>query len=448
MRRYFIALLFCVISAIAPRDVFAAAADVRILDEQGELLTVFVPFSNQTATIQSVASHDLGHDGIAEILVGAGDDADPSVHIFRQDGSFIGSFLAYDVGYRGGVNVAACDVDGDGTTEIVTGAAWGGGPHVRIFSNMGAPKYPGFFAFDASFLGGVNVACGNIDDDGIDDIVVSAGLSGGPHVKVFSAEGTMLAEVFADDRTKNTGAHIALTDRDHDGVDELVTTSMGYDIPTLRTWEFETTTQTLALRETQIFADDASLVVPIQGTYGYTTGGNSQPKVSLLGTTTQSISPFASDARHTIATTTIDHNNHLVLAATSSRMNDDRSAKSIRVSIAQQRLTAYEYGVPVHSFLVSTAKKGYVTPLGKTDVKEKLLYHTYRWSFGVGDPRNYYVPNVKYNLRIEKHIYIHWAYWHNNFGNPMSHGCVNANEENSAWIYSWSDVGTPVNILP
>jgi lipoprotein-anchoring transpeptidase ErfK/SrfK len=70
----------------------------------------------------------------------------------------------------------------------------------------------------------------------------------------------------------------------------------------------------------------------------------------------------------------------------------------------------------------------------------------YTWNYGPDDPRNYDLGPVKYNLRIYPHIYIHYAYWHNNFGRPMSHGCVNVNWDNMKWLYDWAEEGIPVTV--
>jgi lipoprotein-anchoring transpeptidase ErfK/SrfK len=434
--------------------VFAASTpDVRILDSEGNIVTVFTPYTDPKALIGSVAAADLGHDGTAEILIGSGEGNDPTVSVFRQDGSFLGSFVAYDLAYKGGVNVAACDVDGDGTNDIVTGAAWNGGPHVRIFTAMGTITNPGFFAFDSSFTGGVNIACGDVTGDGIGDIVVGAGLGGGPNVKVFSADGTLITEVFIDSATKNTGAAIALGDIDTDGVQEILTSSMGYATPSVIAWSFDAQTSSLIPSSSSTSSDTSSaLIAPIgvvNGDIMIATQGYVEPALHTTSNATH-IAPFSSDATHAIAAAPISESGvtkRFVVANVAPRMNENVAPKSILIDKSEQRLTAYEYGVPMHTFLVSTAKQGYYTPVGETTVRAKLLYHDYKWVFGIGDPRNYFVPGVKWNLRIYDHIYIHWAYWHNNFGNPMSHGCINMNAKNSEWIYEWSDVGTPVNIV-
>src|SRR5260370_649803 len=65
-----------------------------------------------------------------------------------------------------------------------------GAPEVRVFSGLTGKVMTQFFAFDTTFTGGVNVATGDVDGDGVPDIIVGAGATGGPHVKVI--DGTTL----------------------------------------------------------------------------------------------------------------------------------------------------------------------------------------------------------------------------------------------------------------
>jgi lipoprotein-anchoring transpeptidase ErfK/SrfK len=58
----------------------------------------------------------------------------------------------------------------------------------------------------------------------------------------------------------------------------------------------------------------------------------------------------------------------------------------------------------------------------------------------------YYLPAVPYVMYFYKDYGIHGTYWHNNFGTPMSHGCVNMSIPDSEWVYNFSSVGTVVNV--
>ena len=134
-----------------------------------------------------MAVADVNHDGFAEIITGAGPGGGPHVEVFSgKDGSLLRSFFAYASSFAGGVRVAAGDVNHDGFADVVTGAGPGGGPHVRGFDGTNtANVLASFFAYDASFLGGVNLAAGDVNADGFADIITGAGTGGGPHVKVF-----------------------------------------------------------------------------------------------------------------------------------------------------------------------------------------------------------------------------------------------------------------------
>ena len=145
----------------------------------------FFAYNPQHWTGTDVAAGDLDGDGIDEIITGAGPGGGPHVRAFKPDGTEAASFFAYDARFSGGVYVTAADVDGDGKAEIITGARVGGGPHVRVFKANGQ-AIADVFPYAMSFSGGVDVAAGDVDGDGKAEIVTAAGPGGGPHVRIFS----------------------------------------------------------------------------------------------------------------------------------------------------------------------------------------------------------------------------------------------------------------------
>jgi hypothetical protein len=164
----------------------------------------------------NVAVGDVTGDGRDDVVTGAGAGGGPHVKVFSfdptaQDFVEVGGFYAYDPGFRGGVHVGVGDVDGDGHDEIITGAGPGGGPHVRVFRADGTPVGgTGFYAYDPAFAGGVVVAAGNLVGDGRAEIVTGAGPSGGPHVKVFDAVGNTLRGFYAYDEWYAGGVSVAV----------------------------------------------------------------------------------------------------------------------------------------------------------------------------------------------------------------------------------------------
>ncbi|MGH2617655.1 MAG: L,D-transpeptidase, partial [Thermomicrobiales bacterium] len=122
-----------------------------------------------------------------------------------------------------------------------------------------------------------------------------------------------------------------------------------------------------------------------------------------------------------------------------------RAQKSIVVSIGQQMMVAYKGDKVVLSSYVSTGKSGFDTPLGAYAVLSKLPSQTME---GVIGGEYYNVPDVPWVMYFtnEGHA-LHGAYWHSNFGTPMSHGCVNVPLDAAAWLYDWTPVGTPVTIV-
>jgi len=427
--------------------------NIKIANEYNQVQAVFSPFErNYDGEIRMVAT-DLGTDGIAEILVANGKDLPPEVHVLRQDGSEIGSFLAYDEAFRGGITIASCDIDGNGTNDIITGTQYGGGPHIRAFDGYGTPLPINFFAYDEDFRGGIEIACGDVNNDGMNEIITVPASGGGPHVKVFSSKGRLLNEFFAGDASDLSGRTLTVANIDNNDTEEIIIGTSGIGTPYI--WVLNAQN---GLHISNIFKAPVGKMGMHLSNISYrnkkylalTSSWERNPNVYIVdaeGNLINTLNPFMDDVESGLLITPLqDSEKNTFIAATLPRKKGAVSGKYILVDISEQRMYAYENGILQNTFLVSTGRTGKDTPQGITEVTDKILWHDYQWNYGPNDPRNYYVPDVKYNLRFRQYYYIHYAYWHNDFGFQRSSGCVNVDFESADWIYNWSEIGTPVEI--
>lgn len=113
--------------------------------------------------------------------------------------------------------------------------------------------------------------------------------------------------------------------------------------------------------------------------------------------------------------------------------------REILVDLSDSRVYAYENGVLVRNVLASTGLPATPTVQGDFTVQRKYGAQTMS---GPG----YYLPDVPYVLYFYAGYALHGTYWHSNWGQPMSHGCVNLPTPEAEWFYSWADVGTPVHV--
>ncbi len=186
-----------------PRVATSVGGLVRLIDPRDNSFREFTPFPGFAGPV-TVATGDLNQDGVADVVVGAGPGGGPHVKAFDgRSGAEIASFFAYAPTFSGGVSVAV------GAGRIVTGAGAGGGPHVRAFDPAGT-EVASFYAYAESFTGGVRVAYGDVTGDGVADIVTGAASGGGPHVKAFDGRsGAEVASFYAFDAGYTGGVFVA-----------------------------------------------------------------------------------------------------------------------------------------------------------------------------------------------------------------------------------------------
>jgi uncharacterized protein (TIGR03118 family) len=214
---------------------FAVGADaggppeVKVFDARtGNLKFDFMAYSSDVRGGVRVAVGDVDGDGVPDIVTAAGPGGGPHVKVFSgKDGSLLRSFFAYDASFFGGVFVAVGDTNGDGFGDIITGADAGGGPHVKVFSGKDNSLLLSFFAYDPTFFGGVRVASGDVNADGFDDIITGAGPGGAPHVKVFNGrDGSLRTSFFAFNASSSQfftgGVYVGSGDINGDGFADVI----------------------------------------------------------------------------------------------------------------------------------------------------------------------------------------------------------------------------------
>jgi hypothetical protein len=123
-------------------------------------------------------------------------------------------------------------------------------------------------------------------------------------------------------------------------------------------------------------------------------------------------------------------------------------SKRIEISLSRQRLTAYEFDVPVFEADISSGIPSTdpgdngiptITPSGKFHVTIKMPSKHMGQGNLAADIDDYVLPGVPWcSFFTQQGHAIHGAWWHDNFGVPMSHGCVNMRPDEAKWVYRWA----------
>lgn len=210
---------------------------VRIYDFFGNLENEFFAFGINFYGGVNLAIGDVDGNGIDDIITGAGNGGGPQVRIFNNNGRLLSQFFAYLKFFRGGVNVAAGDIDGNGISEIITGAGKEGRAQVRIFDKDGNAKEQ-FVAYPENFFGGINVSAGDINGDGKDEIITAPLSKGGPHIKIFNKFGKLVSHFFAYENDFHGGVNIAVADTNNDGMAEIISGKGSGGAPEVKIFDY------------------------------------------------------------------------------------------------------------------------------------------------------------------------------------------------------------------
>ena len=418
---------------LVPTHARAAETIIHLGDE-----ILSIPHGNEVSGVSIIAA-DLGDDDIQELIIGAGLGSEPRVYVLRQDGSEIGNFLAYAPTLGVGINVTACDLTGDGYPEIITAPQRGGGPHIRIFDRYGnAIDEDGFFAYAQTMRNGVHLTCGDLTGDGRAELVTLPAAGSGTHVRTWNMidnHMTLVENFFAFDSTQQTGLVGTVHNK------QLIVTQEQSHTTTIKTFEGSTLVNeqthnidTVGIASLVVMNDELIITTHKEkNLVNLTTDETKKLSTVSLATSLKKITPENSSEEV------------LVTSPTRNALTSTTESKTILVDTNTQRLFAYEHGILANSFLISSGKHD-STPIGSFAILAKIPEVHYAWNYGEGNPNNYDLGWIPYNLRFYPHIYIHYAPWHNNFGTKMSHGCVNVSLENMQWLYDWSHEGIPIEV--
>lgn len=178
----------------------------------------------------SVAAGDVYNNGVQNLVVGAPAGNAPEISLYTSGGKLLKKFLAFDSSYRGGVNLAVYDLDGDGRADIIAVPATNGPAEVRVFTADGRLKEK----FPVGRAGGrasLNVAAGDLDGKGPGEIAVSYGPGNGPQVRIYDASGQLLGIFAAYEPSFHGGVSLAIGDvygrADHGRSDLIVAPETG-----------------------------------------------------------------------------------------------------------------------------------------------------------------------------------------------------------------------------
>ena len=298
-----------IVNPVLPPNFTATGVDygggsvVQINYTNGTNLSFFAYSSAYTGGVR-VALGDVNGDGYADLITGTGVGGGPHIKVFDLRGGqpvTIASFFAFEPTFMGGVYVATGDINADGYADVIVGAGQTGGPRVKVFN--GAAGYAintivpamDFFAYDPSFTGGVTVSAGNRDTQPGDEVITGAGVGGGPNIRSFNAAGQLIDNFFAFSTGITSGIFIAAGYVDSDGTADIIA-GTGFGTTTQVAAFFSTGARPTALPFTNAFIGGARVGVVVnslgQEAFAAAAGPGGGPQVNIFNNSLATIDSY------------------------------------------------------------------------------------------------------------------------------------------------------------
>ncbi|MBU1118414.1 VCBS repeat-containing protein [Patescibacteria group bacterium] len=208
--------------------------DVKVFDKNGNMQAEWNAFAKDLRCGARVTTGDINGDGTDEVIVGSGEGCTSHVRVFSPNGVAKPiDYFPFGTDSRTGADVAAGDVDGDGKDEIAMMQFRNGETWVKVYRYNNPRDIVGEWrAYEAGQEFGGTVAMGDFDYDGKAEVVTGAGPSGDPHIRMFEADGAFKGDLYAfphyglgwEREDVRRGIDVSAGDTDFDGKDEIMAT--------------------------------------------------------------------------------------------------------------------------------------------------------------------------------------------------------------------------------
>lgn len=388
---------------------------VRIYDRHGvqkKIYPLFVP--ENAGTEISAAVGNIDTDSELEIVVSYPRSSNTAVYVYDAEFKYNNPKKSFFVAFpevSAGARVTLANVAGGGQQEIIAGTTAGVKAQVGMFFADGKQYGRTIFPFAESDMQGVTLAAVHSSGELYEHLVI--GLSAGAQTwyKVYTIDSAFAYPVVAEKRVWSreweSGVQLGSADITHDGTDEL-------------------------------------LVAPLQGKQAEIVFFSNRGEATTIPSLYAFEEQFRGGAEFAVAQMDSDLSLELIIAP---RVQDQlgdlsKGEKYIEVDLSEQTTTLWENGYVVQQFLISSGLAPRFTPTGETKInyKKPLINYDGR-IFG----ESYFFGNTPWNLQFRSGGYFfHTAYWHNDFGRPKSHGCINMKEPDAHFLYDWALIGTTV----